>query len=80
MNKKYNFKYYIVRSKDLAGFLIDMGNHIVEVKPNKDNPKYNVYVFLNGSILLRDIDLYREYGDEYKLAKREVIDKIKSLK
>lgn len=80
MQNKYDFKFYVVRSKDLSDFLSDLGHHLTNIEPNKDNPKYNVYFYLNGDRLLKDVELYKVYGDEYKVAKRTVIEKVKEFR
>ena len=60
---KYDFKYYIVRSQRLAGYLMQRGFKLISIKQDEAGNGRNIF-FFNNSFMLRDaIEQYKEYKD-----------------
>lgn len=55
MNDKESIHYEYVKSMKLAAQLMLLGFRILEIKPNKKNPKFDVYCFRQTEELTKAI-------------------------
>lgn len=61
------FLTYIVRSQRMAGYLMQRGFKLHEIKRNRDYPEKNVFLFTNSIELQNVIKVYKRLVDiQYK--------------
>ncbi len=59
IDKKFDFKYYVIRSQKLCGFLQMSGFILHSFEPDRNFPKRNVFRFTNSESLRSKIEEYK---------------------